>query len=338
MDNCIERSRKMKRFKATAVIVIAFVVLSSFGNAASAQLQNEFRSRATGDWDQPNTWEQKEISGGNTIWTDNSNIPDSDDLATVRATHTVCVASGTTMSINDLVVNDAASGNAGTLEIEPGAVLQVDSSVDVEDAAASPGVFEFDGVGTRGELRATSIGVTLSGPFTVEGLAGGEFGDKDSTDTFTLQSDGSIKSDKGSVLISAVMRNDGIIDATTHAITITATHTNALDAILRTTGGTMAVTGKLENDGIALVDGGNMTFSGTLDDGSTGMFRVASNHTMTFAGGGTIGAHFNVRNGTMVFNGSHSTTGGFEQSGGTVQVGANKCFEASGAYNANAGT
>ncbi|MCG8409315.1 MAG: hypothetical protein MI923_29270 [Phycisphaerales bacterium] len=57
----MERSRKMKRFKSTAVIAIAFVVVSSFGNAAQAQLQNEFRSRATGDWDQHNTWEQKKI-------------------------------------------------------------------------------------------------------------------------------------------------------------------------------------------------------------------------------------------------------------------------------------
>lgn len=332
----------MKLLKSTSVIVIAFVVVSSFGNAARAELQNEFRSRENGDWDQSDTWEQKDITGGITTWINNANVPDSNDLATVRVDDMVCVASATTVSVNDLVVNDSASNNAGILEIETGSRLEVDSSVDVENTAAYPGVFRFAGAGNAGELRSTAIGVTLSGPFTVTGPAGGEFGSSAASNTFTLQADGIITSDSGAVTISAVMRNDGIIDATTNLITITAAHTNALDAILRATGGAMTVTGTLENDGIALVNGANMTFSGQLDTGSTGMFRVASNHTMTFTDGsevtGDIAAHFNVQNGTMVFSGSHSTTGGYKQTGGKVQADAGETFEAEGAYNANAGT
>ncbi|MCG8409314.1 MAG: hypothetical protein MI923_29265 [Phycisphaerales bacterium] len=242
------------------------------------------------------------------------------------------------MSINDLVVNDSASDNAGILEIETGSRLDVNSSIDVENTAAYVAVFKFAGSGNAGELRSTASGVTLSGPFTVTGPAGAEFGADAAFDSFTLQSDGSITSGAGPVTISAIMRNDGIIDATSGAIDIEAAHTNAFDAILRATGGAMTITSTLDNDGIALVNGGNMTFSGQLDTDSNGMFRVASNHTMTFGVGGSVAAHFNVRNGKMVFNGSIDTTGGFEQSGGTVQVNTKKCFEASGAYNANAGT
>ena len=306
----------MKRLKSTAVVATAFVVVSSFGNAASGVLQNEFRSRENGDWDQSDTWEQKDITNGVTTWINNTNVPDGDDLATVRVDDMVCVAAATVVRINDLVVNDSASDNAGVLEIETGSRLEVNSSIDVENTAAYVAVFRFAGIGNAGELRSTASGVTLSGPFTVAGAAGGEFGAGATGDSFTLQSDGSITSGAGPVTISAIMRNDGIIDATSGEIDIEAAHTNAFDAILRATGGAMTVTGTLDNDGIALVNGANMTFSGRLDTDSNGMFRVSSNHTMTFTDGsevtGDIEAHFNVRNGTMVFDGSHSTTGGFE--------------------------
>ena len=289
-------------------------------------------SQCDGDFTDPKIWNTKRDGTGYSCTPGDAIIQPGDTVHVDSTTDVVC-----SVTIED------DTRRAGVLEMRPSGVLQIDDAIEVEDALASAGAFKFVGTsGTPGEVRATSTNVTLSGLFQVTGTVGAKFGFGLNSDSFDLQSDGTITSASGQVTITAIMANSGVIDATGSDISIIGSFTNNLDAILTATGGLVTVSGTIENDGLALVNGGNMTFSGQLDTGSTGMFRLSSNHTMTFKDGsevtGNLAAHFDVQSGTLRFSGTHSTTGGCKQTGGTVQVDAYESFEATGAFLSTAGT
>ncbi|MCG8405761.1 MAG: DUF4097 domain-containing protein [Phycisphaerales bacterium] len=321
----------MKLLKSTAAIA-AILAVSYANNTTSAAT---FTSVTDGDWNKGATWG---LVGND----EGTHYPGANDDAIISTGDRVDIGS-MTVSVNSLVIRDIASGTPGILEMQDSGVLQIESSIDVEDSETVPGVLRFVGTtGTPGELRAAAAGVTLDGPYTVPQALGAKFGFDLSNDSFSFQSGATLSTASGDVTISSLFTNNGVLDATSGDISITGTFTNNLDAILRSTGGAVTVSGASENDGIYQVNGANMTISGQLDTASTGMFRLTSNHTMTFQDGsevtGDISAHFNVQDGTLLFNGSHSTDGGFEQTGGTVQVDANESFEAKGLYNSGAGT
>jgi hypothetical protein len=284
----------MKVFKLTLTIVAVACFVVTTAQATS------FTSTQSGNWRAGATW-------GNVGNVEGTHFPGAGDNATVAAGDTVHVDA--TSSCANLTVDDVASGNPAVLEMRASGVLEVSSSISV-DTGTVDGQFLFvANSGTQPRVVATGPAVALSGTFGGTGTQGGEFG-RTSTHYFDVSS--------GSAEISC----------SPQYITVP----------MQCSGGTLELSGQLENDQSISANGGDITISGTMHAGSSGLFEVTNGSSTLWlcpscSSSITSGADFHISAGLMRFSQTiTTTTGGYQQTGGTCQVDATYSFTAAGAY------
>ena len=282
----------MKCFKLTLAIALAAIFVS----AVTAEAL-ERRSTTGGRWQDTGTW-----VGGT--------VPVDGDDVIIEEGHIVTVEYGTA-EVNTIVIRDstAEDDTPGELHLKSGATLAVRVSIDVEDTQAVPGVFDsIDTTTTTPIVQASRISSavtdTLDGPYFCGAALGINYTGENSDDAFQLLSGGTMTSTGGKTTMSADFENDGLITANGTA--------NNYD---------------IEFDG-----------SCALATGCAGKFEVTTaNAEMIFTLSGNVAisaadCDFNISAGRMQFSRVVSTTGGYQQTGGTCLVDAGDSFTATGAY------
>ena len=334
----------------TLATAIALAIAPAGTQAARAAV---FTSSTSGDWDDGATW------GNNSPGTKGIDYPGSDDDATVSPGDRVDV--DTTVSVNDLAIQDSAAGAAGRVDIRANGVLQVHNGVDAEDDLAVGGLVCFNGVaGDTPEIRAMAAGVTLDGLFHCgEGVLSGSgpnssFAvEQGATVTFTntvLTNKTTIIVNGGSLLIGAVLINNGTMTVISGAMRVSGATTNnekivadggtvRFDAAVTNhetvtaESGAITFNGAVTNGGTVWAKGGEVTFAGTITSGSAGKFKVTKDASemvfdMTAAVCLSPGADFTLSAGLMHFKQTVRTLKDLTFTGGKIVVNAGRVFAA----------
>jgi len=219
--------------------------------------------------------------------------PDSDDNATILTGVEITVDSKAT-SIAEALTLTVNNSNSAVLSMEDDGELRLENSLTVSGS----GVFQFRaGVGETRPILRSAGSLEINGHIQIVDAAGAEIA-KLTTET--------VKFNSGSLVDSA--------------------------------GGDLVISANLENAGRIEAKGGfDVNISGEIDDDSAGHFMAtAANSDMTFNHTTAVvidgGADFQLTGGSMAFNQSVQTNGGYQQTGGTVQVAATKTYTATGAF------
>jgi hypothetical protein len=221
--------------------------------------------------------------------------PADGDKVVIQDGHTVTIAS-TTNSVEGVYIEDGVSG--GTINMRSSGNLKVREYITNNAAFIFGESTNSTPVVTADATSATAC--EIRGVFTMSGSKGGQFTiTADSGNSFKVESrEEVIFEDAYDIDIAASIENDGIIHAS---------------------------------------DAGDITFSTEVSNNSTGLFRVThADAIMKFdmenGAANMTSADFKISAGAMYFHESVQTSGGFQQTGGTVQVDAGKSFTATGAY------
>jgi hypothetical protein len=200
--------------------------------------------------------------------------------------------STTTVSVTGVSIESGSTG--GTLRMESTGATT--GQLMVQDYIRNNGAFVFnESTNTRPIVTADNTTCEIRGQFTMTGSQGGQF------------------TDSGS---NAFKVRDG-------------------DEITFLGSSTAQISAPFEVDGTLEADGANVTFSDVVSAGE-GLFRVINEaSTVLFASGSSgslTDADFKITDGTLQFSVNITTTGGYQQTGGTCVVDAGATFTASGAY------
>ena len=349
---CMTQKHGVLHLVVGLALPVSLAALICHPNPARAA---EFTSVASGDWDRWQTW-----FGSNPAGTgEGFDYPGPNDDATVSAGNTVDV--DTTVSVNDLAIQDSAAGAGGRVDIRANGVLQVHKGIDAEDDLTFIGLVCFNGpAGDTPEIRAMAAGVTLDGLFHCgEGILSGsgrtssfavEHG---ATVTFTntvLTNKTTIIVNGGSLSIFAAMINNGTLTVDSGDLTLSAATTNNekivaaggtidFDAAVTNNetvtaeSGAITFNGAVTNGGTVWAKGGDVTFAGTITSGSAGRFKVTKDASemvfdMTAAVCLSPGADFTLSAGLMHFKQTLRTRKDLTFTGGKIVVSAARVFAA----------
>ncbi len=151
----------MKR-TITVCIFIALVIFQSDSNA-----QNQYRSRVTGNWNVPGTWEIS-TNSGSTWSTSLTTYPtaDSAGVVSVRSGHTVTVPASPLIRIDQLSVLFG-----GRITISSGGTLSIVNGTGDDLSVENTG--QIDGTGNlwanaSGAVISLNTGSSVSAPFTAK--------------------------------------------------------------------------------------------------------------------------------------------------------------------------
>ncbi len=284
---------------------------SAYGSRGPfSALSGDFRTRASGDWNDANVWEV--YDAGVPGWSPATSAPGISDTATVLANHSVTVR--TIENVNHLILECSEPVSGFGTPQEPGEVrigaepsgfqiLAIHGSLEMrtgEDCAS--GRINFAGTGSSAVPQlAFANDVTLAGELRVDGERGG---------WITSQS------------------------ATIPVVTV------APGAVVSAAGGSLSFLVSVEMDGTMRAEGvGTISLSGpSVGSGSSGSWEVTSENGalnfQTFAplALDSTAGRLLIEAGALHINQPMTFAGGLHHSGGTIEVSSSASLTVTGRY------
>ncbi len=286
----------MNSTRAMILAVVTLVVLAQQGFAIDPpDFPGDFRSGATGNWDNSNTWQ--EWTG--TSWDNTANVPGQNDRATIQATHTVTITSLTTDRIRTLIMKDGAT--AGALQINGAGSLTIYHALEMENnGSGAETTISLAATGVSTARLTAKSDITIAGTVNVTG---------DGVNQITSDTAGDVVTVSASGLL---MTRGGDLTVTSADVVMNGTVTPSANETITFSGGI--------NSGSS----GNWELSAA---GSTIRINTTSGVNIVSSAG-----HILISNGTLDIDKSFTFAGGLKQTGGTIDVAAGATFKATGRY------
>ncbi len=280
--------------------------------AVSEPNDGDFRSKQNGSWGSYLTWDRYDAKNalvGGPGWepTSPGQIPGFSNLATIREGHAVFTSSVGRL-IGTLILEDSATV-PGKLEIRSTGIgstqsVTVYAALLMENSLANPGEIFFSDTGTAGVVGKliANTNITIAGKIRSQAAVRG----------------GSIETLGSSVL------------------------TIGPSAVVEASAGPLTLTGNIEMDGTVRANGPYLlTVSGAPRSGSSGKWEVTNasavlrfNTTSALTMDSSAG-YILLEAGTLDIDQTFTYSGGFKQTGGTIDVAAGKTLTVSGRYFGN---
>ncbi len=282
----------------TIVWVIVALVVGGQAALAAAPCVGDFRTRATGDWDNNATWEQWD----GTQWDNTPAFPDWTDVATIRGVHTVTVA-GTTEAVKTLIMEDTFLPAKLILKTYQ-ASLTIRHALEMENNGSPESTISFDpsGASGAGPSLIANADITIAG--LVEVVTGTGTGSRITSaapgDVVTVSSTGRLTATSADLAITSA---DVVMDGTV-------------------------------NPGANRT----ISFSGGINGGSSGKWELTNSgstikiNTTAAVDIVSSAGHIKIANGTLDLDQDFTFAGGLKQTGGTIDVATSKTFTVNGRY------
>ena len=329
---------------------ICFFVL--FTSNGFGQANGDYQSAATGNWSSPSTW-QKRVSGAWAAAGANPAPTFADGVITILAGHTVTFDAS--ISVDQLVINSAASVSGATLIVSPSATMTIldGSGVDLLiKTAAFPGKLINNGTITNsGQLSnlATAVNtfvnnLNINNSGTITNAASGVFSFANNSPAIVLNS-GTITTSATSCSFNSGSKYQHNFTASTGTIPLASWDANSTCEIIACLGPSSGPININQRFGHFIWDNtgqaaGDINFAGlfigTQTNGnftmkSTGSGRLVFKGTNT--GATAIGGNFIMTGGTLVITNGLvgdpfsnlfiNVSGSFSQTGGTLILSEN---------------
>ncbi len=286
----------MQTSRTIVWVVVALVVGEQA--AFATDKFGDFQTRATGDWDDSGTWEER-VGGA---WVDTGNVPGANDVATIRGTHTVKVA-GTTEAVKTLVMLEHSTPAVLILNTYQ-ANLTIHHALHMQNNGSPEPTISFDpsGASGAGPSLIAKADITIAG--LVEVVTGTGTGSRITSDA------------PGDVV---TVSSTGRLTATSADLTVT-----SADVVMH---GTV-------NPGANR----KIIFAGGINSGSSGNWELTNGgSTIKIDTTGAVdivssAGHILITNGTLDIDQSFTFAGGLKQTGGTIDVATGKTFTVNGRY------
>lgn len=210
----------MKPFGASIRALVVLLVTGAFAGANPST--GSIRSRTTGPWEQPSTWE---VCEGLDAWrtlTVHDALPGEADRVVIRSGHVVFVS--TEQHVGKLYVERGTQlDGPGTLEIHSAGKLWIHRNLTVareRDGAAAGRIVFTGSAGPAGVLHAAGS-VQIYGDVEILGAAGGVISSEKPVYRVSFGPDARLTAPAGPLTISCPVEMDGTVIADgPHAVTV----------------------------------------------------------------------------------------------------------------------